>query len=643
MNLLYKVKQVILIISIILIPSLLGGEMFAASQEDNPVLIISSYNPETPQTAKNISAFLEEYKKLGGTTVPVVIENMNCNSFSDALIWKPQMTNLLLKYTHKNKPRVIIILGQEAWASYISQEDSALKSTPVICGMVSRNAIVLPKKEIPLSDFEPQSVDVFKDIKGVNVLGGYAFEYDVKKNVDLIKSFFPDTKHIAFISDNSYGGVSLQAYVKKEFKKFPELDLILLDGRKQTIYTLGDSIRNLPKQTVILLGTWRVDKNDGYFMRNATYSMMEANPEIPTFSLTSLGMGHWPIGGYMPEYRTIGEDIARQTVDILRKKEKSKVHIQFIANQYSFDVKQLDHFKLNQKVLPKGSELVNEDISFFDQYKYFIFATILAFIFLLIGYLVTLFFFVRTKRLKDELEVSEAELRVAKDKAEESNRLKTAFLANISHEIRTPLNAIVGFSNVLAEGESTDEEEKKYYEIIQTNSDMLLRLINDILDISRLEANRLNFTYEKCELTSFCQKAIASFEYSNKGNVKYIFNPSYQHFELNTDAERLKQILINLLSNASKFTDEGTITLDFSVDKKRNMVYFSVTDTGCGIPLDKQTLVFDRFEKLNDYAQGTGLGLSICKLTIQKLGGDIWIDHDYKDGSRFVFSHPLNT
>jgi len=553
------------------------------------------------------------------------------------------MANLLLKYNHKNKPRVIIILGQEAWASYISQEDSAFKSTPVICGMVSRNAIVLPKTATSLSDLKPQSVDVFKDIKGINIRGGYAFEYDVKKNINLIKSFFPKTKHIAFISDNSYGGVSLQAYVKKEFKKFPGLDLILLDGRKQTIYTLGDSIRNLPKQTAILLGTWRVDKNDGYFMRNATYSMMEANPAIPTFSLTSLGMGHWPIGGYMPEYRTIGEDIARQTVDILRKKNKSKVHIQFIANQYSFDVKQLNHFKLNQKVLPKGSELVNEDISFFDQYKYFILATIFAFIFLLIGFLVTLFFFVRTKKLKDELEVSGAELRVAKDKAEESNRLKTAFLANISHEIRTPLNAIVGFSNVLAEGGSTEEEEKKYYEIIQTNSDMLLRLINDILDISRLEANRLNFTYEKCELTSFCQKIINAFEHSKKRNVKYVFSPSYKFFELNTDADRLKQILLNLLSNASKFTDEGIITLDFTVNEKQNMVYFSVTDTGCGIPLDKQTLVFDRFEKLDEYAQGTGLGLSICKLTIQKLGGDIWIDHDYKDGSRFVFSHPLNS
>ena len=124
-------------------------------------------------------------------------------------------------------------------------------------------------------------------------------------NLRLILDFYPETKHIAFITDNSYGGVSLQALVKKEMKeKFPGLDLILLDGRKHTIYSISDAIARLPEKTVILLGTWRVDKNDGYFMRNATYSMMMANPKIPAFTITSIGMGHWAVGGCVPRYRT---------------------------------------------------------------------------------------------------------------------------------------------------------------------------------------------------------------------------------------------------------------------------------------------------------------------------------------------------
>lgn len=265
-----------------------------------------------------------------------------------------------------------------------------------------------------------------------------------------------------------------------------------------------------------------------------------------------------------------------------------------------------------------------------------------AFFFLLVGFFITLYFYLRTKKLKDELEESEIELLAAKEKAEESDRLKSAFLANMSHEIRTPLNAIVGFSNVLVADDFSEDERQKFVNIIQTNSDLLLRLINDILDISRLETGKLKLTYEKHNIIDLCRGVLSTTACSRKEGVVYVFTPEVENCEIETDVQRLQQILINLLSNANKFTEKGEIRLEVKIDEPGNKVTFSVSDTGCGIPQEKQQVIFDRFAKLNEYAQGTGLGLAICKITINMLGGEIWVDKNYTEGARFAFTHPIH-
>lgn len=607
-------------------------------RENSPILIISSYNPETSLTATNISEFLDEYKLLGGES-PVIIENMNCKSFYEAPKWEEHMQEILNKYKGPKSPSLILLLGQEAWSAYLSQPDIQIRHTPILCGMVSRNAILLPGDDVNLEDWEPECVN-FEERFGKKVqIGGFAYYYDVAANLHLIKRLYPQTRYIAFISDNSYGGVAMQAYVKKEMKKFPELGLILLDGRKHTIYTIVDQIATLPENTVILVGTWRVDKNEGYFMRNATYSMMSANPRIPAFSLASVGFGHWVIGGYAPQYRTVGKDLAIKAIDIQKKKEMGELAI--ISNEFVFDFKKLNEFNIKESVLPADSVILNKEQTFFEKYRFQIIGVSLFFCLLILALVMTMYSYIRTKRLKDKLIESEVELLAAKDRAEESDRLKSAFLANMSHEIRTPLNAIVGFSNVLVAGDCTDEEQKEFVEVIQTNSDLLLRLINDILDISRLETGKLKFSYEECEVVGLCQKVLATTSYSKKSGVKYVFSSAFNEYCLETDVQRLQQILINLLSNANKFTECGQIELSFKEDADKEFLIFSVTDSGTGIPLEKQQKVFERFEKLNEYAQGTGLGLAICKITVNLLGGDIWIDKDYSAGARFVFSHPI--
>lgn len=612
------------------------------AEEKHSILIISSYNPAAHQTTMTISDFMDEYARLGGNH-NIEIENMNCKSFSEATSWKGMLTTILSKYEGEKTPELIILLGQEAWASYLSQDDIKTKKIPVMCSLTSRNAVILPTDSADLKTCMPQSVDFFSEhMDHQEVKSGFVYEYDIPSNIRLIKHLYPDTRHIAFLSDNTYGGVALQALVRAEMEKFPELELILLDGRCNSIYTIVDKLRQLPEHTVVIVGTWRVDMNEGYFMRNATYAMMEANPSLPAFTPTTVSLGSWAVGGVAPAYRDLGKDMAREAIRIETHPEDTTNHVEVIRSYAILDYKRTKELSLDASSLPFQVKIVNQPPTFYQQYTYQIWGVCLFVLMLTGGLCTSLFFYFRTKRLKDKLLVSGYELREAKEAAEESSRLKSAFLANMSHEIRTPLNAIVGFSDVLASGGTSEEDQKSFFEIIQSNSDLLLRLINDILDLSRLEADRVTLTIESCDVVLLCRQVLSSVDVARRAaNNRFVFTCELDKLPLQTDVQRLQQVIINLLTNASKFTNDGTITLQLELDSQQNRVLFSVTDTGCGIPKEKQKLVFERFEKLNEYAQGTGLGLAICKLTVDKWNGEIWIDSDYTNGARFVFTHPL--
>lgn len=615
----------------------------AVSTDKKPILIICSYNPAAHQTSVTISDYMDEYTRQGGQR-DIIIENMNCKSFSESPLWSGMMAQILDKYQGDNQPGQIILLGQEAWAAYLSHRDSMLVKVTVMCSLASSNIVMLPEDSVQgLDSWMPESVDIFDDHLDIPELkSGFINKYNIEDNIRMIRTFYPKTEHIAFISDNTYGGVTMQALVRKEMEeKFPDLDLILLDGRRHSIYTIVEELTQLPENTVIMVGTWRVDMNEGYFMRNATYAMMEAAPAIPAFTPSSVGLGYWAIGGVLPNYRKLGREMAVESIRMDEQPEDAKRHLSVVDSKAVLDSRKVKEWGLDPKILPFEVELVNQPVSFYQQYTYQIWLACALFVVLVLGLCISLFYYFRTKRLKDELVKSEKDLRVAKDRAEESNRLKSAFLANMSHEIRTPLNSIVGFSDVLAVGDGSEEEKQTYYEIIKSNSDLLLRLINDILDLSRLEANRVTLTWEVCDVVQLCKQVVASVSVSRQTENKFLFTTSLETFRMETDVQRMQQVIINLMSNANKFTEKGTITLDFTVNEKSQMAVFSVTDTGCGIPKEKQKLVFERFEKLNEYAQGTGLGLSICQLIVHKWKGEIWIDPDYTGGARFVFSHPL--
>ena len=625
---------------VLLLPVVALCPVKAETTPEGPILIVTSYNPETRSISDNLSAFMDEYRQRGGKYTPI-IESMNCKNLSEAYLWKSRMASILGKYKGKNRPSLVILLGQEAWSAYISQDTEIAKKTPSICGMVSVNGLVLPDDSIDTRVWEPESKNIYTDFGDYNIVAGYVYEYDVDKNIELMRRFYPDMRRVAFISDNTYGGLSMQALVKKEMEKYPDLETIWLDGRTETFMEVSERMRRLPQNTCVLLGTWRVDCTESYVIGNTTYMLRDANPTLPVFTIASVGLGHWALGGYTPEYHAVGKNIGAVTYDFLDKGDREGVDLVTIPGNYTFDIKRLHEFKLDSLNLPQGAVLVNKTPSLYEQYKYWVIGVVSAFMFLIVCFLIAIYYIIRINHLKHHLEVSGEELLVAKEKAEESNRLKTAFLANMSHEIRTPLNAIVGFSSVLVSDDSSPAEKAQYCDIIQKNSDLLLHLINDILDISRMESGKIKFVWEECDVVELCQTALSTAEYGRKTSALFLFETPVASLVIKTDAQRLKQVLINLLSNAAKFTPSGSIKLAIAIDKQHQQLELSVSDTGCGIPSDKSDRVFERFEKLNEYSQGTGLGLAISRLIVENLGGKIWVDKDYTEGARFVFTHPL--
>ena len=625
---------------VLLLPVVALCPVKAETTPEGPILIVTSYNPETRSISDNLSAFMDEYRQRGGKYTPI-IESMNCKNLSEAYLWKSRMASILGKYKGKNRPSLVILLGQEAWSAYISQDTEIAKKTPSICGMVSVNGLVLPDDSIDTRVWEPESKNIYTDFGDYNIVAGYVYEYDVDKNIELMRRFYPDMRRVAFISDNTYGGLSMQALVKKEMEKYPDLETIWLDGRTETFMEVSERMRRLPQNTCVLLGTWRVDCTESYVIGNTTYMLRDANPTLPVFTIASVGLGHWALGGYTPEYHAVGKNIGAVTYDFLDKGDREGVDLVTIPGTYTFDIKRLHEFKLDSLNLPQGAVLVNKTPSLYEQYKYWVIGVVSAFMFLIVCFLIAIYYIIRINHLKHHLEVSGEELLVAKEKAEESNRLKTAFLANMSHEIRTPLNAIVGFSSVLVSDDSSPAEKAQYCDIIQKNSDLLLHLINDILDISRMESGKIKFVWEECDVVELCQTALSTAEYGRKTSALFLFETPVASLVIKTDAQRLKQVLINLLSNAAKFTPSGSIKLAIAIDKQHQQLELSVSDTGCGIPSDKSDRVFERFEKLNEYSQGTGLGLAISRLIVENLGGKIWVDKDYTEGARFVFTHPL--
>lgn len=230
----------------------------------------------------------------------------------------------------------------------------------------------------------------------------------------------------------------------------------------------------------------------------------------------------------------------------------------------------------------------------------------------------------------------------AREKAEEADHMKSAFVANMSHDIRTPLNAIVGFSNLLVEDEEIDADEKALcINSINANSQYLLKLISDILDLSRIESGRIEMVLKECSMHELMQQVYDTYHILMPENVELKMSLPEKDVKLVTDYHRVVEVMTNLISNSIKFTTQGSISIGYDLNADGTMIRVYVKDTGKGIPQDKQKMVFERFSKVDEYAKGTGLGLVICKHIVEKLGGTILLESEGEGkGSCFSFTLP---
>lgn len=615
----------------------------APQKELAPVVIVSSYNTAVRHVNENLAEFFEEYTR-SGLPNPITVEDINAHNLPDCLGWRVRLRRVLRKYYEKgNRPACIVLLGLESSSVFFSFDDPELKRTPVVVGMRGSALVKIPAQErLDIAAWDPESYDLTKDFNDYNIVGGQLYYYDVKRNLDLIKRFYPKCNTLTFMTDNTLRGVTMHALFKKYVQNDRCFEVNYIDGRKMSIIDADEAISDMPASQALLIGTWTADNSNSYVVRNSTYTFGQTNPKLPTFTLTNVAMGHWPVAGYTPRYQVLGRELADDVIAFL--KTGNKKPIKLVDNHYVFDLQRVDMLRLSLDGFNFKYDVVNEPLSVFEEYRdTIIFVTVLIIV-LISALCITIHLLRRSRRLSAKLVKQGKELLVAKYNAEEANHAKSRFIANISHEIRTPLNAVLGFSQLFANDqiELTAEERKQYAELIMTNGNMLLKLVDDVLEVSKIEAGKLKFNIGEHDVVALLNTAAKIAETNRKSDdVEIRVATSISHLTIETDRERLLQVLANLTTNAKKCTEHGSITIALEKQPNDDMISISVSDTGCGIPKDKAQEVFERFRKLDSFRQGTGLGLSICRAFVEELGGKIWVDITYTEGARFVFTHPI--
>lgn len=476
-------RNLILILALILSFS---NTISAIESGEETILIVSSYNPDTYAVSENLKTFMAELRSKD-VNVRVSVENMNCNNLPEAREWKQRLADILSKYRGLDRPALVIFLGQEAWSAYLSQTNPEYKSLPSMCAMVSRNTVILPSDSVDVRTWLPESKDIRNDFNDFNIVGGIVYEYKIRENIELMKKLYPDINSIMFLTDNTFGGVSLQGWIRSKEYKYPDYKFGYLDGRSLTFKDVDLEIANIPENTALFCGTWRVDSSNDYVIGSTTHVLREANPELPVVTMSSVGLGHWAIGGLIPAYHNLGAELADACIAYLDSgRVQSKKDINIVDVRYVFDSRRLDSLNIDRSILPKDAEFINSPVSPLKEYESIIWWVVVVFVLLVICLLIAFYHIRRIERLRKELQKQSEELQVAKENAESANKLKTLFLQNISHEIRTPLNAIVGFSEIISK--SADSSMKKYANLIKSNSDYFLKIVNDVMEVAALDS-----------------------------------------------------------------------------------------------------------------------------------------------------------
>lgn len=601
--------------------------------EKDYILLITSYAHDSRQ----VSEFMQEFEADNYETFypfEVKIESMGIIGLEQCTEWRNDILNILNRQNLKYL-KAIIIIGQEAWATYMSLGDQR-PDVPFFGTGISKMGLEIPSELQSPSTWEPMSVSTPQRIKSIGYGGAIYYNFDVAANVRLIQQLYPNTKNIALLTDNTYGGLSIYANFRKVMHdQFGEINTILIDGRKMSIKEIQETITQLPPNTVLLLGTWRVDYRGTFFTGKILEELVSMRHDLPIFSLTGIGLRDIAIAGIIPEFSQTNSNYLSMVFHSINQNTKDTILMQ-IPNNLNVNMGNLRKMKISKSKLPAKFKVVDSQSEEVMRYRrYLTIVGILSAIMLtMLIYTVSLSFAMKSKNKK--LNQQAEELKAAKEQAEVSDKLKSAFLANISHEIRTPLNAIEGFASLINQSDTIDNV-KDYLRYITENTDKLLKLLTLIVDFAKVDSGIIEFNITEIDLVATFNKIKERYEHKIPEGIRFDCNTPYD-CTIKYDIEKLEQIITILLDNAIKFTRSGAITTGYFVAADRIKIY--VTDTGIGILQNNISKIFNRFEKLDNFTEGTGIGLSLVKTLVNKSGGEVYVVSKAEAGSRFIVEIP---
>jgi len=593
------------------------------------VLVLNSINFNLPW-AKNFYWCIHDALQKQGISVKA--ESLSVPALANKMEADAVVTHLREKYPVA--PAAVVLIGDPGWIVCRELFDDVWKDVPVI---VTNARDRLPASLDVLLSHAPLTET--NSVPGEEWRRGYNLtllkqHYYVKETVELIYKLIPDMKRLAFISDDRYISEETRGDVQEAVEKnFPGLRLELLSTTQLSTEMLLDTLHSYKPNTGIIYYSWfeSHNENDNNYLFDHIQEIITNFTPSPLFLLSPENLSNSTFaGGYYVSTESFSDSLLEVLDRILNGEQARNIPsgVGGEGNAYlCYPV--LKSYNIPPSRYPDDAVYVNEPQTFFQQYCVEILSCS-AFLLLLV---VAIVYYIRILR-KAYSRLSEA-----MEKAEQANQLKSAFLANMSHEIRTPLNAIVGFSNMLPNTEDRAEM-REYADIIETNTDLLLQLINDILDLSKIEAGTFDFYPSSIDVNQTMEEIEQSMRLRLKNSdVTLAFTERLPGCLFYIDKNRLIQLLANFVNNAIKFTQTGTICMGYRMTDT-DTIYFYVSDTGCGMSNEQCEHVFERFVKYNPFIQGTGLGLSICRTIVERLGGKIGVDSEEGKGSTFWFTLP---